>query len=271
MCGLLFHGSQPSPSTAPLLNEKLGEAMKGMGVDLSPSEQLTPGFARQLAPLLDHASPVISPEQPRHSNAVVVVDREGNICVMTHTINAVVWGGAGLVVGGIPLPDSAGFQQARLALVKPGSRLRHEIVDTIVLKKGKPVFATASIGSSLSAETLRILISCIAQQQNLKDVMSAPPQLMVFESAPLDGGDSSLPVLVPEGAYPGEFLESAKTRGLAITQLPKASVDALRGTVVSVSIEPDKGECVSVEQPDIMVFHQTPSRGRLIQSPNTTN
>ena len=92
-----------------------------------------------------------------------MIDKEGNIAAMTHTINSVIWGDTGIVVGGIPIPDSAGFQQARLATIKPGDRLPNEMVQTIVFTGDKPILATAAIGrrgssrpsSSCSASPVR--------------------------------------------------------------------------------------------------------------------
>lgn len=170
-------------TTAPLLSEGFAARLRAEGCDTAPASQLTKDFARKLASLLPSLPHPTAIDQPRHSNAIVVVDAAGNICVLTHTINAVVWGGSGLVVGGIPLPDSAGFQQARLAYVKPGGHVPHEIVDTIVLRNGRPVLATAGIGSSLAAETLRILVSTLAQNNRWPTCSPSPPSS--HSSAPL--------------------------------------------------------------------------------------
>ena len=87
---------------------------------------------------LDQLEAEYSQPGPRHSNAVVVIDKEGNIAAITHTINSVIWGDTGIVVGGIPIPDSAGFQQARLATIKPGDRVPNEMVQTIVFPGDTP-------------------------------------------------------------------------------------------------------------------------------------
>lgn len=242
-------------STSPLLNDAIAARLRERGADASPLAQLTPDFARTLAPMLTTLPPPVATEQPRHSNALVVVDRAGNICVLTHTINAVVWGGSGLVVGGIPLPDSAGFQQARLAAIAPGGRVPHEIVDTLALREGRPVLATASIGSSLAAETLRVLVSRLAQAQELSDVLAAPTQVSIFGPAPLDGSTTGLPALVPEGGFSPEFLASVRAEGVVATPVPGPTVEALRGTIAIVALDPSSGERVTVERPDIMVFH----------------
>lgn len=95
-----------------------------------------------VAPLLDRIVPLRGkkdtagavekdegPQNPKHSNSVVVVDGEGNVVALTHTINTVIWGDTGMVVDGVPLPDSAGFQQKALAKINPGDRLPHPIAE----------------------------------------------------------------------------------------------------------------------------------------------
>jgi gamma-glutamyltranspeptidase/glutathione hydrolase len=120
-------------SGAPVMNAKVVEFLKSKGVDTSPANQLTKGYAAKVAPLVDELFAVPADNGPHHSNSIVVVDKEGNIAAITHTINTVIWGDTGIIVDGIPLPDSAAFQQARLATIKPGDRVPHEILDTIVL------------------------------------------------------------------------------------------------------------------------------------------
>ncbi len=95
---------------APQLDSKVAAFLRGQGVDISPAAQLTKTYAKAVAPLLDQLA-ATAQNAPRHSNAVVVIDKEGNIAAITHTINSVIWGDTGIVVGGIPIPDSAGFQQ----------------------------------------------------------------------------------------------------------------------------------------------------------------
>jgi len=44
-----------------------------------------------------------------------------NVAALTNTINTVIWGDTGIVVGGIPIADAAAFQQRALAAVKRGA------------------------------------------------------------------------------------------------------------------------------------------------------
>ena len=184
-----------------------------------------------------------------------MVDKDGNVAAITHTINSVIWGDTGIVVGGVPIPDSAAFQQARLVTVKPGERLPHEIIDTIVLKNGKPVLATASIGSSLVPETVRTLVGVLGQGQDLNQVMSAPPLLAIFDLSGEAKAPGSRPVMVPKGRYDAAFLAKLKAQGLQVTEAEPPLVQGLRGTLTAVQIDPKTGQRTAIETPGVSVFN----------------
>ncbi|MCP3802015.1 gamma-glutamyltransferase family protein [Allokutzneria sp. A3M-2-11 16] len=86
-----------------------------------------------------------------HSDCVVTADRDGNLTAVCHSINTAAWGSTGLVVDGIPLPDSASFQQAELA---PGAHLPMVACPAIALSDSGAVQASSSIGSGLNAVTI---------------------------------------------------------------------------------------------------------------------
>ncbi|HEY2049944.1 MAG TPA: gamma-glutamyltransferase, partial [Caulobacteraceae bacterium] len=80
------------------------------------STSLTAQYAKDSSPKLEAAA---SPPNPRtepghHSDSVVAVDRWGDVAVLVHSSNTVGWGVTGLVVGGVPIPDAAGRNQAWL-------------------------------------------------------------------------------------------------------------------------------------------------------------
>ena len=131
----------------------------------------------------------------------MVIDKEGNIAAITHTINSVIWGGTGIVVGGIPIPDSAGFQQARLASIKPGERVPNEMVQTIVFAGGKPLMATAAIGSSGMLETIKLVVTVVGQRQDLATVQAAPPLIYNFMLAAPGQSVFQRGLVIPDGAY----------------------------------------------------------------------
>jgi gamma-glutamyltranspeptidase/glutathione hydrolase len=238
-----------------MANKAAAAFLSERGIEVTGRTELSKVFARTIAPYLDQIFSQQAPAAPGHSNAIVVVDREGNIAVVTHTINSVVWGDTGIVVGGIPIPDSAAFQQDKLAGIQPGGRLTHGIIDTIVFDRDRPILATASIGSSLSPESIRVLFSLLGQHLPLPTVMAAPPVLAAFKLSATDAIATHEPVPIPEGAYGTGFLAQLKAEGLALSVTPAGEVPTLRGTLAVVAIDPATGGKSAVNEPGVMVYN----------------
>ena len=242
-------------SGAPVINKKVAAFLKDKGIDVSPQSQLTKGYAASVAPLLDQIFAAPADSSPHHSNAIVVVDKEGNIAAVTHTINAVIWGDTGIVVDGIPIPDSAAFQQERLGTIKPGDRVPHEIIDVIAFAGGKPVLATGSIGASLVPESLRVLLGVLGQHQSLKTVMAEPPLLAQIDFGTVEIAPGSRPASIVEGAYADDFIAKLKAKNVNVAPMPAQSAAGLRGTLAAIAIDPNTGERSAVNQPGVMVFN----------------
>jgi gamma-glutamyltranspeptidase/glutathione hydrolase len=211
--------------------------------------------AQALASLLDQVFTPPASNDPKHSNAIVVVDREGNIAAITHTINAVIWGDTGIVVDGIPIPDSASFQQPVLAAMHPGDRVPHQIIDTISFEGDTPVLATASIGSSLIPESIRVLLGVLGQRQDLATLMQAPALLQNLSENVLASPAWMLHVKVPSGGYTPDFIAKLKALGLVLDEVPATTVAGIRGTLAAVSIDPKSGKRTAVDQPGLYVFN----------------
>jgi len=219
-------------------DKRTSEFFMGKGIDISPAALITKKFARGVAPYLDEVFAPPKDGGPGHSNAIVVV-----------------WGDTGIVVDGVPIPDSAAFQQETLAAIRPGERLPHGILDTLAFDGERPVLATASIGSSLAEETLRVLLSVVGQRRSLAEVMAAPPVLAQFSLGPTDAIGTRKPVPVPGGSYGAKFAADLKSRGMPLVEVPPQTVEALRGTLAAVAIDPATGEVSAFDEPGTMVFN----------------
>jgi gamma-glutamyltranspeptidase / glutathione hydrolase len=239
--------------SAPQLDSKVASILRGHGIDISPAAQLTKSYAKSVAPLLDQLA-ATAQNAPRHSNAVVVIDKEGSIAAITHTINSVIWGDTGIVVGGIPIPDSAGFQQARLATITPGDRLPNEMVQTIVFTGEKPILATAAIGSSMILETTKLVLGVAGQGLDLETVQAAPPLLYNYMLARPGQHVMNRGLAIPDGAYSIEFVKNLEAEGVKVTKIPSPTANGLRGTVVAVKIDPTNDVRETVETPGVLIF-----------------
>jgi gamma-glutamyltranspeptidase / glutathione hydrolase len=238
---------------APKLSTQVVSLLEQHHID--PADQLSKAYAAQLAPLLGEVYAPRTEQSPHHSNAIVVVDARGNIAAVTHTINAVIWGDTGIVVDGVPIPDSAAFQQTRIADLKGGERLQHEIIDVIALSGEHPVLAIAGIGASLIPEAHRILLGALGQHQDLKTLMAAPPLIANLDldetEVPLDEQVTS----IVKDAYSAEFLKSLGEAGVHVIEIPTASAAGLRGTYAAVAIDASSQQRSGADQPGVMVFN----------------
>jgi gamma-glutamyltranspeptidase/glutathione hydrolase len=228
--------------------------MRQHGMKSLREEQITKAYAKTAAASLEVKEPPPQKETSHHSDAVVVVDRWGNIAALTHTINTVLWGTTGMVVDGVPIPDAAGFQQDRLAGIKPGDRVPNDMTPVIVMEGTKPVLAMASIGASLMPETVRLLVGTLANKLDPMAAMAAPVLLM--PSGPMKAGDTFMtrPEMIPMRAYDAEFLARLKELDVAVEQRPAQDVSAFKGTVVMGTMDAKSGAMRAVETPGVYGF-----------------
>lgn len=238
--------------SAPWLDPAVSSFLKNKGIDVSPAAQLSKDYAEAVAPLLGqvHSAPRV---EPRHSDSMVVIDKDGNIAAITHSINSVIWGDSGIVVDGIPIPDSAGHQQARLASIKPGDRVPSEMTQTIICDGQVPIMATAAIGSSLIPETLKIILGIIGKGLDLKSLQAAPPVIYNFMLAQSNQSTTERGMVIPDGAYGESYVASLQESGQRVTVIPHQAADAIRGTVVAVTIDSATGEKHSCETPKVLI------------------
>ena len=185
-----------------------------------------------------------------HSAAVVVVDRWGNVAALVHSINSLMWGETGLVVGGIPIGSPAAVNRYRLVNLAPGARLPTDMAPLIAFRDGRPVAAVASIGASLVPETVRVAAGLL-DGEDLAELAAAPPMLMGL-GASVPGGEK--PALIPTDAYAPQFKAAVEAAGVKLQEVPPAQTAALRGTAAFVRIGPNGAS--AAEAPSVIVFSE---------------
>jgi gamma-glutamyltranspeptidase len=159
-----------------------------------------------------------------------------------------------MVVGGIPIGDPAGFQQWRLAAIQPGERVPNDMAPVIVMRGGKPVLAVATVGSSLVAETARILLSTLGNHLGLQAAMEAPP--LLYNYLPPKGGGTAIlrTQFVPESAYDPDFLRNLEASGVVLERKSRVEVLTIKGTAVVGAGDLETGAWRSVETPSLFGF-----------------
>jgi gamma-glutamyltranspeptidase / glutathione hydrolase len=233
----------------PYIHGYIASSALESGVTLSPQDRATKAYAHAMLAVID---PIFNaaqePPGSDHSDAIVVIDRWGNVAALAHSINTVLWGTTGMVIGGVPLADAACFQQARLAALAPGDRVPNEMAPIIVLTDGTPTVAVAAVGAALLPETVRILLGAIGNHAEELATMDAPPLLMNSHYAQRGM------IQVPEGRYDPAFLASLGAAGLTVQTRPSREVWGLRGTAVLGTISAPSGARQSVEVSGIFGF-----------------
>jgi len=233
---------------------QLTEWKRQKGLSLLPGDRITKPYASALASVLGEVREQEHPEDTHHSDAIVVVDRWGNIASMVHSINTAPWGTTGIVVGGIPVSDVAGTQQSQLAALKPGDRLPMEAAPVIVMTGAKPTLALGTVGMSLIPETVRLLVGTLMNHLDPQTLMAAPPMLADFELRKEGETFAQRALLIPDGAYDPEFLKSLQAAGVKMEQKSKQEVYLIKGTAVLGTIDLQGGAVRSVETPGVFGF-----------------
>ncbi|MEQ8764014.1 MAG: gamma-glutamyltransferase [Planctomycetota bacterium] len=205
-------------------------------------DRTSPEHAKQLWKKMKSGSFPITqapnPKESKHSDGIVVIDRDGNITALVHSINTSSWGETGLFVDGVSIPDSASFQQLQMAEAGAGNRLPDPTEPLIVTKDGKPILGLASIGAGLHQKTVCVLLNLLAFDMGIEDAIAGPSlHLPKFSSA----GKGTPQVF--EGDFEGELIEGVRSLGLEVEVVSNdLSSRAPRGYVVGAILDPESGE-----------------------------
>lgn len=151
-----------------------------------------------------------------HSDTMIVVDNDGNIAVLVHSINALVWGSTGIFVDGVSVPDAACHQQDRVALVGPGNRVPLPTNPLIVFRDRKPVLATSCIGSSLPEWGLQNLTNILDFGLTPKETVQVPKFGGPWRFSEPDEEDEYHKCCVIPGYFPDELLDGVRELGQEI-------------------------------------------------------
>lgn len=183
---------------------------------------------------------------PHHSDCIVVVDKAGNVVVLTHSTNT---GSTGLFVDGISIPGPAANQQPGIKKAGPGNKLPNFIPNTIVLKNGKPVIATSAIGMALHQETVKVITNVLDYGMAGREAIEAPS----FIEPNYDAAGAFDDETVLTGDYAPELLDAVRAKGMAIDEVPWAPIEPLKsclkpkrspgiGVVAAIVMDPQSGE-----------------------------
>jgi gamma-glutamyltranspeptidase/glutathione hydrolase len=203
------------------------------GADGSLAARASEDHAKRLWALMSSGrfplTKVPASAEPKHSDAIVAIDRWGNMAAMVHTSNTAVWGTTGIFVDGVSVPDPAAFQQRLIAQTGPVMRLPDPTEPLIIAKDGKPVAALSSIGAGLHQKTMSVLLNFLDFGMGIKQAVDAP----ALNSPKYEADGSSKPQVFA-GDFCGHLLTTLKGLGLEVAIAPNALAPTVpRGYVIS--------------------------------------
>lgn len=161
----------------------------------------SPDYLRDLRAALDRRA--ARHPGAAHSDAIVVADAEGNVVALLHSINTVLWGETGIFVDGVSIADTAATQRKVLGKTGAGKRVLDAGHPFLVLRDGKPVVASASVGRGLHIEAFQNVINLLVYGLDPQASLLKPRFLGPF----FKRSDSSSRPLYKERAYRGALSE----------------------------------------------------------------
>jgi gamma-glutamyltranspeptidase/glutathione hydrolase len=187
------------------------------------------------------APPLFTPlqgAQNTHSAAVVAIDSQGNIAALTHTSNAYLYGGSGIAVAGIYIPDPGSYMQRQIQTAGAGHRLPGPINPAIVLRDGQPVWASSCIGN-VHDETFQRLASVLAFGLDLLGAQQAPT---ILAPRAADGFQSLIGRFFEDDWDPG-VIQAVRDLGQPMEAIPLSfdSFALSRGVLAAICIDPQTG------------------------------
>ncbi len=209
------------------------------GLEITDASRITPEYAAEMWARMEAGARLTqwapAPE-PRHSDDVVVIDGEGNIAAITHSINAVLWGKTGIVVDGITVGDPGSFQQAQIAATEPGGRLASPTETGILFRDGEAVLGFASMGSGLHQRTFVGLMGVTQYGMTVDEAINAPD----FFFPRIDPTTFQTTFRVIAGGFPAQVLDGT---GYGYEEVDFADVRfGGEGIWVAISRDPNTGE-----------------------------
>ncbi|MGA7616434.1 MAG: gamma-glutamyltransferase [Thermoanaerobaculia bacterium] len=169
--------------------------------------------------------------QSEHTTHISVVDADGNVAALTTSLDGDF--GSGLMAGGFflndamsdftasaPAPTLKGLVDSDRNAIAPKTRMLSPLAPTIVMEKGKPLFALGSSGGAMIPTTiLSIILRVALHGASLADAVAAP---RFHEQANPDQ------IVVERDAFPPPVLDALRRMGHQIEQRdPWGNVEAV--------------------------------------------
>ena len=185
-----------------------------------------------------------------HSDAVIAVDKDGNVATIVHTINTYGWGKNGIFVDGVSIPDAAVYQKHHLANLDPGERVPEATTPIIVLRNGKPFLISNAIANGVHEATVKNLVGVLNYNHNPFEAVSHPdlgvPKLMLdFYENKANSNEMHNAIFgttVLEGSFKKNLVDSLVKAGQPTYEIDRGSFGNYSGLWIGVKFDHDKNQ-----------------------------
>lgn len=181
-------------------------------IDISPKSRLKLNISKKIWETLygKDSDQIKRPFRSEHSDAIVAIDKFGNMAALIHSINTVDWGTTGIFIDGISIPDPASFQQTQINKAGLGQRLPDGTNPGIVLKNGKPVLGFSCIGEGLQNQTFINVFNVLSFNMSPKEAINSPSIGTISGALHIEPGQFSAPFLKSARRLGGYFTENER-------------------------------------------------------------
>ncbi|MDE0349074.1 MAG: gamma-glutamyltransferase [Gammaproteobacteria bacterium] len=155
--------------------------------------------------------------RPDHTAGIAVIDTEGNVTSLVHSVTSAVWGELGVFVDGVSVVDPGAFAQASIEATGPGRILGVyggsgiPSCPAIALRDGEPLLACGNVGASFDVVAQQGLVNMIEYGMSPEEAGAQP---MFYKQWP--PGQPVRQLVGGEGNFTAALLAEVRARGIDI-------------------------------------------------------
>ena len=113
------------------------------------------------------------PEMP-HTDGAIVIDSNGNMAAILHSMNTYAFGETGLIIDGISISDAMHHQVDIVKAIKPGVRIPDPGTPLMIIKNGKPFGCFSSIGAGMQTRMISVISNILDFRMSLEEALNQP-------------------------------------------------------------------------------------------------
>lgn len=196
---------------------------------------LNTGEWKRMEQYICEAEAMAEKRKSAHTDAIIVVDEQGNVAAIQHTINSLYWGNTGIFVGGVSIPDSATLHREDMLHTEPGGYVYDISNPLIVLKDGYVVHASSNQGADQTGKTLQNLY-------NTLDCGMSPEETVCTPNFLAPSSDNPLKQCFLRDTFSRDVIKALKKRGQQYTIVGEDDAMLLDASWIGVTVDPASGK-----------------------------